>query len=134
MNQALINADLARSLEKISLCLSYFGSKDFVTQECQVLLPFMVSLISTVPAVKRLIEQMAGMLDVSVPDLLTKRYGNVFLHVCLNESDEVRDEVMRYLEKTTKMSGPALRKRNFQVFLLDCILIILVFFKYTCNT
>lgn len=116
VNQALINRDLSTSLEKISLCLWYFGSKDFVSQECQYLLPFMVSLIAKVPAVEQLIQEIAEMQQVLVSDLLARRYGNVFLHVCLNESNDVRNTAMAYLEKTTEMSGPALRKRNFQVF------------------
>lgn len=115
VNQVLINADIGKSLENVSLCLSYFGSKDFVTHECQFLLPFMVSLIPKVPTVEQLIEQMAELVETSVPDLLAKRYGNVFLHVFLNETDDVRDKVMEYLEKKTEMNGPALRKRNFQV-------------------
>lgn len=115
VNQALVNADLATSLEKISLCFGYFGSKDFVSQECKFLLPFLVALVVEMPIVEELIKQMATMATTTVSELLIRRYGNVFLHVYLHKSDDVRDKVMRYLESTTKMNEPNLRKRSFQV-------------------
>lgn len=117
INQALIDYNLSISLEKISLILGYFGPKDFVAQECRYLLPVFISLISkyNMPKVEKLVHEIATFLDLDLSELLTTRYGNIFLQLFLNESDEVFKQSMKYVERNTGLNGNTLRKRNFQV-------------------
>lgn len=113
VNQALIDYSLSVSLEKVSLMLGFYGSKDFVAQECNYLLPFFVSKIFGMPSVATLIQEVGGMMDMQISELLSCKYGYVFVHVFLEMKD--MKPCLRYLESTSGLTGPTLRKRNFRV-------------------
>lgn len=122
VNQTLANYDLQTSLSKISGTLEFYSSKDFVTREYQNLLPFFVYKSIKSPSVKILIEQMAVMSDLDLSELLTASYGNIFLYVFLNETKENFQSATCYLENTTGLSGPHLRKLNLSVILNELLL------------
>ncbi|RZC32904.1 serine/threonine-protein kinase ATR, partial [Asbolus verrucosus] len=122
VNQALLKYPLSTSLCKISVTLEFYNSKNFVLRECQYLLPFFVSKIIRMEAVGKLIEEVALMVNLNLADLLASIYGNIFLHVFLNESKDDFKQSMLYLERTTGLSGSALRKRNLWVILNELLL------------
>lgn len=122
INQSLINYNLSNSLETISLVLGFFGTKDFITKQCDFLLPFFVVLVVKIPAVTTLIEEIATLVELELGELLATKYGNIFLHIFLNENDEIFEKTMKYLEDNTGLSGPVLRKRNFKILLNELLL------------
>lgn len=79
------------------------------------MLPYLVSLIVEMPGVFKLIDEMASLVRLDLDELLIRNYGNIFLYIFLNESDEVINKCTKYLEKTTKLGSAALQKRNFRV-------------------
>lgn len=116
VNQALVNYTLANSLEKVSLMLGFYSPKDFLTQESNYILPLLVSKTIEMPAVTKLIQEMATLVELELSEMLACKYGYIFIHTFLEEMhDDNFRQCMLYLEKTTGMSGPALRKRNFRV-------------------
>ncbi|KAJ8944483.1 hypothetical protein NQ314_009467 [Rhamnusium bicolor] len=123
VNQALINYTLTSSLEKVSLMLGFYSPKEFVTQESNYLLPFMVFKNVKMPAVNKLIQEMASLMDLDVSEMLSTKYGYIFIYIFLEEMN-TNDfkQCMLYLEKTTGMSGPTLRKRNFRIILNELLL------------
>lgn len=118
INQALVNSTLHASLQKLGMLLGFFNTKDFVAQECEHLLRFLVPLLSTMPKVKELISEMADMVEVELPQLLAAKYGGIFLHTYLKEPEHVYNKTMEYLERETGMTGQMLRKNNFRVSIL----------------
>lgn len=123
VNQALISYTLANSLEKVSLMLGFYGPKDFLTQESNYVLPLLVSKIIEMPAVTKLIQEMAVLVELDVSEMLACKYGYIFIHTFLEEMhDDNFRQCTLYLEKTTGMSGPALRKRNFRVSIFFLIM------------
>ncbi|KYB25791.1 Serine/threonine-protein kinase ATR-like Protein [Tribolium castaneum] len=122
VNQTLVNYPLATSLCKISTTLESYGSKDFVTLECQHLLPFFVHKAIKSPLVGNLIEQMALLIDVGLTELLASIYGNIFLHVFLNGTKDDFKQSTLYLEKTTGLPSATLRKRNLWEILKQLLL------------
>lgn len=115
VNQALINYSLLISLEKVSLMFGFYGSKDFVMQECNYILPFFVSKIFMMPSVSTLIQEVASMMEMDISELLASKYGYIFVHIYLEMPTDEFKSCLQYLEKTTGVSGPSLRKRNFRV-------------------
>lgn len=134
INQALINNPLSISLERVSLVLGYFGVKNFVTQDSHYLLPYLVPLVVNMPKVSYLIEEVSTLVELDLSDLLASRYGNIFLQLFLYETDVIFNASMKYLETSTDLSGPALRKRNFKVsrnsVLITCFHFPLLFITY----
>lgn len=112
INQALVNWNLSQSLEKVSLLLDFFNCKDFVDQNSHYILSYLVPLVVIMPKVASLIEEVSNLIGVELPELLANKYGNIFLRGFLYETDSVFQKSMKYLEKVTGMSGPALRKRS----------------------
>lgn len=123
INQALTGMTLSSSLEKISLALGFFGSKDMAVQDCRHFLPFFVAIAVKMPEVKKLINEMVSFMDVDLSNIFVGLYGNIFVHVFLNESDEVCMKALGYVEKHTVHSGSILRKRNFQVCSIYSIIV-----------
>ncbi|XP_066138403.1 serine/threonine-protein kinase ATR [Euwallacea fornicatus] len=122
-NQYIVNASLQESLVKVSVMLGFDGVKDFVTKEAPKLLPYLVAKIAKNPKVAKLIQDMAVLMEVEVADLLTKNYGNIFLHLFLENVDrEDSRKCLIYLETTTNLSGPKLRKLNFKVIFNELLL------------
>lgn len=115
VNQALIGSSLQASLQKVGMMLGFFSTKDFVSQECEYMLPILVALSVTMPRVKELIREMADLVGLDVPQLLASKYGSVLLHIYLKEAEDVCKKAMLFLERETGMSGPVLRKNNFRV-------------------
>lgn len=115
INQALVNNSLSASLERISLVLGFFSVKNFVMQDCHYLLPHLVPLVVNMPKVSCLIEEVSSLVELDLADLLASRYGNIFLQLFLYETDVIFNASMKYLENSTYLSGPVLRKRNFKV-------------------
>ncbi|XP_072378347.1 serine/threonine-protein kinase ATR [Diabrotica undecimpunctata] len=123
INQALINYNLSTSLEKVSLMFGFYGSKDFVHQESNYLLPFFVSKTVKIPSVSRLIQEMAAMMEMDLAEALSSRYGYIFIHVFLEDiPKEDLKKCMMFLEKSTNASGISLRKRNFRIILNELLL------------
>ncbi|KAG5868652.1 hypothetical protein JTB14_031712 [Gonioctena quinquepunctata] len=122
VNQALINYSLSTSLEKVSLMLGHYGSKDFVSQESNYLLPFLVSKIVNMPAVTKLIQEMATMMELDISEMLSAKYGYVFIYVFLDKKIEDLSKCMIYLDQKSAMTGPSLRKRNFRIILNELLL------------
>lgn len=123
VNQIAVKYRMSMSLKKISTIFG-LAVKDFVTRECQYLLPLLISKIKTIPNVDKLIEEMATIMDTEVPELLASKYGYIFIQTFLNqEISGVYKAVMLYVEKTTGLSGENLRRKNFRVsFLFKMIL------------
>ncbi|XP_044758902.1 serine/threonine-protein kinase atr [Coccinella septempunctata] len=122
VNQMALNYRMSTSLKKISMIFG-FTVKDFVTKECQYLLPFLIAKIKTLPSVNKLIEEMAAIMDVELPELLASKYGYIFIHIFLNqETSGVYKAVMSYVENTTGLSGENLRRKNFRVILNNLLL------------
>lgn len=116
VNQVLINYNLFTSMEKVSPMLGFYGSKDFIVQEINYILPFFISKIVAIPTVTKLIEEMAQMIEMDLSEMLCCKYGYIFIHIFLETlPKEEFKQCMMYLEKTSGMSGPSLRKRNFRV-------------------
>lgn len=119
VNQVLIDYNLFNSLEKVSPMLGFYGSKDFVVQEINYLLPFFISKIVKIRTVTKLIEEMALMIEIDLSEMLCCKYGYIFIHIFLeNLPKEEFKQCMMYLEKTSGISGPSLRKRNFRVSII----------------
>lgn len=116
INDVLINHNLVTSLEKVSLMLGFYGSKEFVMHECNYLLPFFISNIVKMPSVTKLIEEMALLMQLELSEMLSCKYGYIFIHILLENLpiDEFK-QCMIYLEKSSGVTGPALRKKNFRV-------------------
>lgn len=90
--------------------------KDFVGKEAKKLLPFLVAKTVKNNNVRMLIEEMASIIGVEVSELLITNYGHIFLYLFLGEIDRGDSKkCLSYLEATTKLSGPKLRKLNFKV-------------------
>ncbi|KAK5640945.1 hypothetical protein RI129_009492 [Pyrocoelia pectoralis] len=122
INLAAVDYSLSMSLEKISTVLGFYGAKDFVAKESQSLLPALTSLIVGMPKVERLVEEFASLVEMNVKDLLISKYGNIFLHVFLNETEAMFKNLMKYIETKTGCSGRTLRKRDLLVILNDLLL------------
>ncbi|KAK4874516.1 hypothetical protein RN001_013876 [Aquatica leii] len=122
INHALIDYNLLTSLENISLVLGFYGSKDFLMKETRNLLPTLISLIVTMPKIEKLVEEYASLLEISLSELVTTRYGYIFLHLFLNESEDTFKKLMNYIEKCTGCSGKSLRKKDFLVILNELLL------------
>lgn len=118
VNEVLINYNLVTSLEKVSLMLGFYGSKEFVMHECNYLLPFFISNIVKIPTVTQLIEEMALLMQIELSEMLSCKYGYIFIHIFLEKIDEFK-QCMMYLERTSGLTGPTLRKKNFRVGLLN---------------
>lgn len=116
VNQVLINYSLDTSLEKVSPMFEFPGSKEFLIQESNTLLPYLVAKIVKMPSVTKLVEEIALMIEMDLSEMLSRKYGYIFIHIFLENlpSDEFK-QCMMYLEKTSGISGPSLRKRNFRV-------------------
>lgn len=114
VNHHATGGDLTASLERVSHVLGFGGPKEFVWKECKTLLPFFVTLVGKIPKVKRLICEMARMMEVGVQDLVANHYGYACLHVFLSEEDGGR-EALRYMEEVSGNSGAELRKMNLRV-------------------
>lgn len=67
------------------------------------------------PAVAKLVEEMATLTEMDISELLACKYGYIFIHLFLEMSQEDFKRGMVYLEKITGVTGPSLRKRNFRV-------------------
>lgn len=116
VNQVLIDYNLDTSLEKVSLMFGFYGSKEFILQESNYLLPFLISNIVKIPTVTKLVEEMALMMDMDLSEMICRKYGYIFIHVFLKDlPTEEFKQCMMYLEKTSGINGPTLRKRNFRV-------------------
>ncbi|XP_018328651.1 serine/threonine-protein kinase ATR [Agrilus planipennis] len=122
INYELIGWQFSTSLEKLSLTLGFFGSNDFLIQECRYLVPYIVPLLVKMPNVKVLLNEIATANNVGVPDLLASKYGNIFLNIFLNEPRDICKQCLNLIEKLTGTSGSLLRKRNFQVILNELLL------------
>ncbi|XP_018574027.1 serine/threonine-protein kinase ATR-like, partial [Anoplophora glabripennis] len=123
VNQVLINYTLVNSLEKVSLMLGFYSPKDFLNQESNYLLPFFIAKTIKMPAVTKLIQEMALLMELDVSEMLSCKYGYIFIYIFLEElpKDDFK-QCMLFLEKTTGMSGSALRKRNFRIILNELLL------------
>ncbi|KAL1512933.1 hypothetical protein ABEB36_002432 [Hypothenemus hampei] len=122
-NQHIVNASLQESLVKVAVMLGFDGAKDFVNKEAKKLLPHLVAKIVKNPKVGKLISDMACLMDVDVSDLLVRNYGNIFLHLFLGNFDaNDTKRCLTYLETTTKLSGPKLRKLNIRVILNELLM------------
>ncbi|KAB0793869.1 hypothetical protein PPYR_13489 [Photinus pyralis] len=122
INLAVIGYSLSTSLERISTVLGFYGPKDFVMKESRSLLPVLISMIVIMPQVERLVEEFAKLEEMSVKDLLISKYGNIFLHIFLNETEDMFKRLMRYIEEKTGCSGRTLRKKDLLVILSDLLL------------
>lgn len=90
--------------------------KDFVTKEAKKLLPYLLVKSVKNPNVRKLIDEMAIIMEVEVSDLLTTNYGNIFLYLCLESSDAKEAKFcFNYIESVTKLSGKKLRNLNIRV-------------------
>ncbi|KAL3272429.1 hypothetical protein HHI36_013911 [Cryptolaemus montrouzieri] len=122
VNQVAIDYSLTSSVKQISMIFGV-NAKDFIIKENQYLLPFLVAKLKTMPKVEKLIEEMAIIMDVELPELLAAKYGYIFLQTFLNQgTDGVYKVAMAYLEKTTGLSGESLRRKNFKVILNNLLL------------
>ncbi|ERL94616.1 hypothetical protein D910_11893 [Dendroctonus ponderosae] len=122
-NQYIIKASLQESLVKVSAMLGFDGVKDFVAKEVNKLLPFLVAKTVKNNNVRKLIEEMASIISVDVSDMLITNYGHIFLYLFLGDVDRADSKkCLNYLEATTKLSGPKLRKLNFKVLLNELLL------------
>lgn len=120
VNKVLINYSLNTSLEKVSPMFEFHGSKEFLIQESNNLLPYLIAKIVKMPVVTKLVEEVALLIDTDLSEMLTQKYGYIFIHIFLeNLPSEEFKQCMMYLEKTSGVSGPALRKRNFRVRIKD---------------
>lgn len=115
LNQTLNNSTLYASLQKIATQFGYTSTKDFVVQECDYLLRFLVPLIATLPRIRELINELADMVGMEVAQMLLAKFKGIFLHLYLSETEQVCQQAMVYLEKETGSSGSTLRKNNFKV-------------------
>ncbi|KAJ8938742.1 hypothetical protein NQ318_016037 [Aromia moschata] len=122
INQALINHTLCKSLEKTSLMLGFYSPKEFLVQESNYLLPFLVAKTVKAPAVTALIQEMANLMDFEVSEMLACKYGYIFIYIFLDVSNDDLKKCMLFLEKNTGMTGPSLRKRNFRIILNELLL------------
>ncbi|XP_057666885.1 serine/threonine-protein kinase ATR-like [Diorhabda carinulata] len=118
-----VESNLATSLEQVAHMLGFYGSKDFVNQECNYLLPFFVAKTVKMPAVKNLIQEMATMMDIDLGEMLSSKYGYIFIHIFLEDMpNEDIKQCMMFLENSTHSSGVSLRKRNFRIILNELLL------------
>ncbi|XP_017770441.1 PREDICTED: serine/threonine-protein kinase atr-like [Nicrophorus vespilloides] len=122
INQALVNYNLATSLEKISFVFGFFGPKNYIVEESRYLLPLFVPLIVKIDAVKKLIDEMAYMNEIDLSELLTSKYGYIFLQIFLNCPPDVSKMSMKYIEINTGLDGSTLRKQNVMVILNELLL------------
>lgn len=105
-------------INNLLICLGFTGVKDFVTKEAKKLLPYLLVKSVKNPNVRKLIEEMAAIMEVEVSDLLTTNYGNIFLYLCLESSDANEAKCcFNYIESVTKLSGKKLRNLNIRVII-----------------
>lgn len=121
-NQILVNNTLLVSLKKVVVHFGYLNTKDFVAQECECMLRFLIPLVATMPRVKELIVEIADLVEMELSQLLISKYKGIFLYVYLEEPENVCNESMKYLERETGMSGSMLRKNNFRMLLNELLL------------
>lgn len=115
INQSLINWNLNESLEKVALMLEFFDCKDYVNQNSHLMLAYLIPLVVVMPKLTLLIEEISTLTDVDLPELLSSKYGYIFLQTFLYQSDDIFRQCMNYVENITKTNGVLLRKRNFKV-------------------
>ncbi|XP_071056684.1 serine/threonine-protein kinase ATR [Onthophagus taurus] len=122
INQQLAIYTIMESLENVPMVLGYSSTKDFLRTESTYLIPFFVSLIVLMPGVKTLIHEISTLINTDLNELLANNYGGIFLQIFLNKDEDTFKQCMRYVEQTTRLSGPILRKRNFRTILNELLL------------
>ncbi|XP_060518372.1 serine/threonine-protein kinase ATR isoform X2 [Cylas formicarius] len=123
VNLYLVDYSFRDSLVRVSIMLGFDGVGDFVSKESIYLLPYLVVKSVKYSKVSSLISEMAQIMEVEISELLSRKYGNIFLHVFLGDMDKAQSKkCMLYLEKATALSGPKLRKMNIKVILNELLL------------
>ncbi|XP_050294547.1 serine/threonine-protein kinase ATR [Anthonomus grandis grandis] len=122
-NQYLISASLQESLVHASVIIGYNNAEDLIRKSANKLLPHLVSKTVVEPNVTKLIEEMAGIMEMDLSELIARNYGDVFLHLFLGDMAPADSKkCLNYLENCTHLSGPRLRKQNIKVILNELLL------------
>lgn len=123
INQTLTNGTFYESLRKVRGCLGFSSTKEFITQESEYLLRYLIPLLTTTPKVSVLINEIAGAAGMELPAYLSSVYSQVYMHIFLNEPEDVCKQAMAYLERETGITGgPTLQTNNFRVILNEILL------------
>ncbi|KAF5293803.1 hypothetical protein FQA39_LY03288 [Lamprigera yunnana] len=121
VNQALIDYSLVTSLEKICVVFGFYSSKDFILKENRHLVPILFPLMVEMPKVEKLLIELSTLLEISLSELLTSRYGHIFIHLFLNEPEGTYQKLTKYIEKTSGKSGKMLRKKDLLIILNELL-------------
>lgn len=119
--------DFAIYLLKVVRAFGFVGYRDFISKDVHHFLPYLIPYSVTVKEVPSMIEEIASLVQCSVPDFLTDRFPHIYVYVYLNETSEVSKQCYGILEKLTKTSILSLIKKHFRVILTEFLL------QYCCN-
>ncbi|KAG6454519.1 hypothetical protein O3G_MSEX008741 [Manduca sexta] len=119
--------EFAISLLKVVRAFGFVGYRDFISKDVHHFLPYLIPFAVTINEVPSMIEEIASLVQCSVSDFLIERFPHIYVHVYLNETNEVSTKCYAIIEKLTKMSISNLINRHFRVILTEFLL------QYCCN-
>ncbi|XP_053607158.1 serine/threonine-protein kinase ATR [Plodia interpunctella] len=119
--------DFAISLLKVVRAFGFVGYRDFISKDVHHFLPYLIPYAVNVKEVPSMIEEIASLVQCSVSDFLAERFPHIYVHVYLNEPNDVLRKSNEIIERLTKTSVLSLIKRHFRVILTEFLL------QYCCN-
>ncbi|XP_072931916.1 serine/threonine-protein kinase ATR isoform X2 [Epargyreus clarus] len=115
------------SLLKVLRAFGFMGYREFISKDVHHFLPYLVPYTVTIKEVPSMIEEIALLAQRSVSDFLIEGFPHIYVHLYLNEADDVASKSFNMIEKYTKMSTLALIQKHFRLILTDFLL------QYCCN-
>lgn len=119
--------EFAIALLKVVRAFGFVGYRDFISKDVHHFLPYLMPYSVTIKEVPSMVEEIASLVQCSVSDFLVERFPHIYVHVYLNESNDVSKKCYDIIEKLTKMPILNLIKRHFRVILTEFLL------QYCCN-
>lgn len=119
--------EFAISLLKVVRAFGFVGYRDFISKDVHHFLPFLIPYSVIIKEVPSMIEEIASLVQCSVSEFLIERFPHIYVHVYLNENNDVSKKCFNIIENLTKMSILSLIKRHFRIILTEFLL------QYCCN-
>ncbi|KAL4704204.1 hypothetical protein ACJJTC_011830 [Scirpophaga incertulas] len=119
--------DFAVPLFKVVRAFGFVGYRDFISKDVHHFLPYLIPYSVTIKEVPAMIEEIASLVQCTVSDFLTDRFPHIYVHVYLNEPNDIGIQCYELLAKLTKIPVLTLVKKHFRVILTEFLL------QYCCN-
>lgn len=119
--------EFAIALLKVVRAFGFVGYRDFISKDIHHYLPYLIPYSVTIREVPSMIEEIASLVQCSTSDFLTERFPHIYVHIYLNETNDVAKKCYDILERLTKTSILNLIKKHYRVILTEFLL------QYCCN-